>query len=211
MVLRVSQNRVGKGERVADGETPGAADGGAPIVNIIGARVALGPLRRDLLPTYQRWNNDFGMTRTLRSSGPWTREQVAASYEELATAARAVNFTIYERAGWRPIGNTAWIDLDWRNRTAEFILLIGEADARGRGYGAETTTLMLDYAFTALGLHSVFLRVYEFNLGGRRVYERAGFREIGRRRACQSLGGRLWDVIYMDCLATEFDSPAPST
>ena len=29
----------------------------APILNIVGNLVALGPQRRDLLPTYQRWLN----------------------------------------------------------------------------------------------------------------------------------------------------------
>jgi diamine N-acetyltransferase len=183
------------------------AESTGPVVNIIGERVALGPLRRDLLPVYQRWNNDFGMTRTLRSSQPWTLEQVAASFDRLGDDERSCNFTIYEREGWRPIGNTALVDIDWRGRTAEFILFIGEPEARGKGYGTEATRLMLDYAFTALGLHSVMLRVYAFNLAGQRVYEKAGFRPIGRRRECQLMGGKLWDVIYMDCLATEFTSP----
>jgi len=49
--------------------------------------------------------------------------------------------------------------------------------------------------------------VFEFNLAGRRAYERAGFREVGRRRQGHRMGGRRWDVIYMDCLASEFTSP----
>ena len=32
---------------------------GQPIVNIVGEKVALGPLRRDLLPLYHKWSNDF--------------------------------------------------------------------------------------------------------------------------------------------------------
>jgi hypothetical protein len=36
-----------------------------PIINIEGDLVALGPLRRDLLPLYQRWINDLGTMRTL--------------------------------------------------------------------------------------------------------------------------------------------------
>ena len=42
--------------------------------------------------------------------------------------------------------------------------------------------LLLDYAFTVLGLHSVMLTVVEYNHAGRRCYEKAGFREMGRRR-----------------------------
>ena len=36
-----------------------------PILNVVGELVALGPLRRDLLPLYQRWINDLGTMRTL--------------------------------------------------------------------------------------------------------------------------------------------------
>jgi hypothetical protein len=48
------------------------------------------------------------------------------------------------------------------------------------------------------------LVVYKFNLSGRRAYEKAGFRECGRRRQAHLMGGRWWDVIYMQCLASEF-------
>ena len=185
---------------------PQAAAGGAsdrPIVNVVGELVALGPHRRDLLPTYQRWVNDFDTLRTLGTlgdvaPGPTTLEQEAAWYE--GPDANEARFTIYERATWRPIGTTRLGGIDHRNRTATFGIVIGEADARGKGYGTETARLMLDYAFTALGLHSVMLVVAEFNLAGRRAYENAGFRECGR----------LWDAVYMDCLATEFASPVLS-
>src|SRR5215210_4906772 len=30
-----------------------------PVLNVVGERVVLGPLRRDLLPAYQRWANDL--------------------------------------------------------------------------------------------------------------------------------------------------------
>lgn len=175
-----------------------------PVVSIVGERIALGPLRRDLLPTYQRWNNDFGVTRTMSVPRPLTLEQVTGDYQRLGADGREVSFTIYQRDGWRPIGNVAWTAIDWRNRTAEYVVLIGEPDCRGRGFGTEVTRLMLAYAFTTLGLHSTMLRVYAYNLGGQRAYTKAGFREFGRRREAKMMGGTLWDVIYMECLASEF-------
>ena len=62
----------------------------------------------------------------------------------------------------------------------------------------------MDYGFTALSLHSAMLRVYSFNERGIRAYRRAGFREIGRWRQAYRLAGHAHDVIFMDCLATEF-------
>jgi RimJ/RimL family protein N-acetyltransferase len=187
--------------------TPAAGSTEPPIVNIVGEQVTLGPLRRDLLPLYQRWINDYAVVRNLSNPPqPLTMEAETGWYESAASGDSAY-FTIYERATWRPIGNLDLRDIDYRNRSAGFGILIGEADCRGKGYGTEATRLMLDFAFTALGLHSVMLTCYEFNLAGQRAYAKAGFKEFGRRRQCRWLGGRLWDEIYMDCLATEFESP----
>lgn len=189
----------------------GTTDGGAgerPIVNVEGRSVALGPMTRDLLPAYQRWINDFGTARTLGAMPPRpvTVEAETAWYDK-ETGDEVAAFTIYERATWSPIGNTGLRQIDHRNRTAEFGILIGEPAARGKGFGTEATRLMLDFAFTALGLHSVLLTCFEFNLAGRRAYQKAGFVEIGRRRQCRWMGGRLWDEVLMDCLATDFQSP----
>ena len=179
-----------------------------PIINIEGELVALGPPRRELIPTYQRWINDFATVRTLLiPPGPMTLEQETAWYDGIASNSDTTMFTIYERTTWLPVGNTELHAIDHRHGVAEFGLLIGEADARGRGYGTEATRLVLDYAFTALGLHNVMLTVYEYNLAAQRVYAKAGFREFGRRRESRRLGDRRWDSIYMDCLASEFVSP----
>ena len=177
---------------------------------IVGTQVTLGPLRRELVPLYQRWVNNFGTQRTLGGlPSPITYERELTRYNQLSVADEAL-FTIYVRETGRPIGIAELKEPDRRSRTATFVIFIGEPEARGQGYGTEATRLALAYAFTALGLHSVDLQVYEFNLAGLRAYERAGFRTVGRRRQSYWMGGRFWDTIYMDCLASEFVSPALS-
>lgn len=188
--------------------TQSSQDSQKPILNVVGDLVALGPIRRDLLPLYQRWVNDLGTMRTLGLPPlPMTSEKEQEWYDRMSKAEDDVPFTIYERETLRPIGNTGLHGLDHRNRRATFGILIGEPECRGKGYGTETTRLMLDYAFTALGLHNVMLTVYEYNAAGIRAYEKAGFEEFGRRRQCRAMGGRLWDEVYMDCLSSEFERP----
>ncbi|HTK12140.1 MAG TPA: GNAT family protein [Ktedonobacteraceae bacterium] len=182
----------------------------SPVMSIIGEKVALGPIRRDLVPLYHRWVNDFAVLRTLHIPRPSTLEEIQAAYEkEVAEEQkrRVVYFTVYDYATLRPIGRTDLGDINYRDRRADFGIEIGEADYRGRGYGTEAVRLTLDYAFTALGLHSVALETWEYNLAAQRAYAKAGFREIGRRRQAKFMGGKLWDIVYMDCLATEFVSP----
>ena len=159
-------------------ETPESV---APLFNIVGEKVALGPLRKDLAPFCNRWYNDL---RTLSRLGdtplPWTLEQEEQRYEKLiARIARnetEIVFLIYERSSGHPIGVTGLDEVNKRNRTAEFGISIGEPDARGKGFGTESTRLVLDYAFTGLGLHNVVLHVHEYNLAGIRAYTKAGFK-----------------------------------
>ena len=184
-------------------ESPAATP---PIVNIKGEKVALGPLRKDLIPTYTRWYNDFNTLRTLgampvplavKLEEKWYKRVIQRGETEIA-------FTVYEQDTMRPIGNTGLNDIDYRNGTAEFGITIGEPDARSKGYGTETAQLMLGYAFTALGLHNVMLTVHEYNLAGIRAYTKAGFKQYGRRREKILMGGKRWDEIHMECLSTEW-------
>jgi diamine N-acetyltransferase len=184
----------------------------APIFNIEGELVALGPLRREHIPLYLRWINDFGTTRTLGiPPRPMTLEQETAWYEQAAVDETRTGFTIYERATGRAIGNCGLHEVDLGNRRTVVGIMIGEPDARGRGYGTEAMRLLLDYAFTVLGMHSVMLTVVEYNGAGRRCYEKVGFREMGRRRESRWYNGRFWDEIHMDILASEFTSPVLAT
>ena len=180
----------------------------APIFNIEGELVALGPLRREHIPLYLRWINDFGTTRTLGvPPRPMTLEQETTWYEHAAVDDARTGFTIYERATGRAIGNCGLHEVDLANRRTIVGIMIGEPDARGHGYGTEAMRLLLDYAFTVLGLHSVMLTVFEYNSAGRRCYEKVGFREMGRRRQSRWHNGRFWDEIHMDILTSEFTSP----
>jgi RimJ/RimL family protein N-acetyltransferase len=160
---------------------------------------------RELVPLYQRWLNNLSHARNFGDTpAPWNHERMLALFTERATESSDLAFfTIYERATMAPIGYTMLLDISLRHRRAEFAIHIGEDHAHGKGYGSVTTQLMLDYAFDRLGLHSVNLTVAEFNLAGRRAYERVGFRESGRYREAWWMGGRFWDAIIMDCLASD--------
>lgn len=180
-----------------------------PIVNIVGERVALGPLRDAHFPTIAQWENDVEVDRFFQIPGPRRPEAVAAQFgpDGFLGGASAVTFAVYRVADWEFVGIAGLVGIDHAHRKAEFFIMLGDASTRGQGLGTETTRLVLDYAFTAQGLHSVQLGVYAYNPGAVRAYERAGFRHVGVQRQNHMMGGRQWDTLLMDALAAEFESP----
>lgn len=192
-------------------QAPSADAPSQPVLNIHGERVALGPLHRGLLPLIERWDNDFQVA-DLRSDDPrpHTAESIAAGWEPLLRGEREdwIGFAIYALPDLRPIGITNIRDFTNSHGTAEFGIAIGEVSDRGQGFGTEATRLILDYAFTVLGVYNVWLDTLAYNAGAIRAYEKAGFREIGRRRGARMRAGKRYDVVLMDCIADEFVPPA---
>ncbi len=175
-----------------------------PVITLTGELVGLGPLDRTRLSDYHRWANDRETSRTLGLSWPVTLDQVTAMFEARSAAPDAVWFTIHELGTLRPVGLVYLFQIEPRHRRATFGILIGEADARGRGYGTEASRLLLSYAFEHFGLSNVMLTVYADNLAGRGAYRKAGFREFGRRRACSAVGQELVDLVYMEAVAGDW-------
>ncbi|EFH89919.1 GNAT family N-acetyltransferase [Ktedonobacter racemifer] len=192
---------------MASGQNSAQRDTAEPIMNLIGQKIALGPLQRELLPYYQRWMNDADVNAlriyTLR---PMTWEAVEVWYEQVSKEMNldAAFFTIYERSTTRPIGLTMLLDIAFLNKSAEFAISIGEKDCWHKGYGTETTRLMLDYAFRVVGLHSVRLRTLSFNTRAIHVYEHVGFQHAGIWREAHPFEGKLHNIVLMDCLARDF-------
>ncbi|HEX2916506.1 MAG TPA: GNAT family protein [Chloroflexia bacterium] len=178
------------------------------VINIVGQNVALGPVIRDLLPLYTRWMNDFAVVTTLGVvPSPVTLERETEWFNSSTSNNQERQFTIYVRENMLPIGNAALKDIDFRLQRAEFGILIGEKECWNKGYGTEVANLLLDYGFNAMGLHSIYLAVLSNNPGAIRAYEKAGFKVAGRLREAIRVGQEFHDMIYMDCLASEFKNP----
>ena len=191
---------------MTDKSEPARPDNQDPIINFAGEKVALGPLHRGLVPLWQRWSNDFEVMRFYGRRLPTSREKVEEWYQGTSKNERAAYFAVYELADLRPVGYTGLFDIDQFHRIAEFDIFNGDKDCWGKGYGTEISRLMLDYGFTCLGLHNIFLKVHSANEPGIRAYQRAGYRMAGRLRQTRWLGDRAYDMLLMDCLATEFQS-----
>jgi RimJ/RimL family protein N-acetyltransferase len=184
------------------------ANGGQPVINLRGALVGLGPLSPEYLDLYVHWFNDFDARRAYAPPLiPRTRKSCEEWLERVSRGEPGtVQFGIYELSTLRPIGWTQLDGIDRFQQTAEYGIFIGDTTAWGKGYGTETTTMMLEYGFSLLHLHSIMLQVDSDHEPAIRAYRRAGFREFGRQREVRWRERGRCDAIYMECLAREFQS-----
>jgi hypothetical protein len=77
-------------------------------------------------------------------------------------------------------------------------------DARGRGLAARATRAITSYAFDALSLERVVIRVATENFVSQRIPERLGFRCEGVARSAEVIGDRFLDVVIYAMLAGEW-------
>lgn len=177
-------------------------------VNLSSGRIALGPLREDLVPLYNRWRNDFWAQRTYGNPvRPVSLETSQETFQRQVESTDANIFTIYRRETWQPIGMTNLQNIQFDQGSAEFGIGILEPSFRSKGYGTETIRLMLFYGFRVLALHAIQLTVDGANPGGQRAYEKAGFKLAGRYREAVLVDAKRYDLIHMDILASEFVDP----
>jgi len=167
-------------------------------LTLVGERVALGPLRPELYPLHVQWVNDpvvawnvFGRhePRSLAEETDWLERERSKPDGRF--------WLVYRIDQHRPIGVTSLTGIGDPPGTASFRILIGAPADRGLGFGEAASRLVLDHAFADLRLDRVTLDVFGYNEAARRLYEKLGFREVGRRADRIHRDGRTWDVIEM--------------
>ena len=102
-----------------------------------------------------------------------------------------------ERADGSLLGWVELRDVNWRRRTGELRICLGDPGTWGCGYGSAALRLFLAQAFGDWGLAGVHLRVATWNVRAVRAYERCGFRREARLRAGRRRQDGLEDLWLM--------------
>lgn len=168
--------------------------------HIVGDTVYLRPVEMEDRDRFVAWLNDEQARGGLGSIHPVSR---LAEEEYLRTQLKKqdqVFLSIVEKASGRHIGSTGLHGINPVHRHCTFGLLIGDRTAWGKGYGTETTRLMVDYAFRKLNLNRVELHVFSYNTRAIAVYEKAGFVREGVLRQYQYHDGAYHDDIVMSVI-----------
>jgi RimJ/RimL family protein N-acetyltransferase len=171
-----------------------------------GKRVQLRSVAREDLPRLCEFNNDLEVE--LAGGGdpplPQSLERLQAEYDQDTTRGGrdGTNFAI--EADGKCIGQCALFNVNAIAQTCELGITIGDRDYWGRGYGRESISLLVEYAFHYHHFHKVWLHVHAVNERAIRAYRACGFVEEGRQRAHVWSNGRYDDLVLMGLLLEDW-------
>ena len=165
-----------------------------------GPRVRLRPIEDGDAELLDAWSRDDLIRHTF-SRGLLEELCGHASLASLRDGRR--DFIVCDEQG-RGIGLVCLFHIDTAVGQAEIAKLLGDPNARGKGYAKEATSLLLGYAFDELRLKRIYLRTAGLNIPNVRLNEKLGFRFEGILRQAAALDGNPVDVVIMSILAEEF-------
>lgn len=172
------------------------------IKKLAGKKCYLSPMKTEDAFRYAEFLNDDAVTEGLYLSAMTVTPENEKAFIEKASS--EYDFSVIDNETDQLIGSVGLDNIDRINDTAEFGIFIGNRNFWNKGYGTEAASLILEYGFRRLNLHSVFLNVFSFNKKAIRCYEKVGFRMIGCRRGAVRRGGKYYDRFMMDILADDF-------
>ncbi len=175
-----------------------------------GKKVVLRALEREDLKSMHKWQNDEDIMRLARPFPDHVISMVALETEyekELRgedTGRRA--FIIEEKSTGRSVGFASIRIQKFQRRmtSADIGLALGEKRAWKKGFGTETTRLLLDEMFHQLNLHRAEWWTYAENNASLKLAEKMGFKEDGRLREAVFFDNKFHDIVVLGMLKDEY-------
>ena len=143
------------------------------------------------IPRKVRWINDSENNRYLHYDLPLREDQTELWFESHRNDKSRYDAVI--EADGVPVGTIGLLNIDRKNRKAEYYIAMGERSYSGRGVAKQASELLLQYAFETLELNRVYLYTELHNLAAQKLFARIGFRQEGLLRQDVLSHGNLAD------------------
>ncbi len=174
---------------------------------IYGQGIRLRAADQDDLPMFVKWLNDPEVRHGLMMYLPLSMATEQKWFDDMLKRPQDEQPLVIEfedQGKWISIGNCGIFGIDWRIRSAEVGIMIGEKEHWNQGYGTKAMRLLIKHGFNTLNLNRIFLKVYENNPRAVRSYEKAGFFHEGCMRQAHYHKGKYIDAIMMSVLREEW-------
>ena len=167
-----------------------------------GITIKLRPLEREDLRFVHQLNNNDSIMRYWFEEAYESFAELQQLYERNIHNQTERRFIVADPGG-EPAGLIELVEINHLHRRCEFQIAI-HPSFQGRGYAWQATRIAMDYAFSVLNIHKLYLHVDKDNARAVRIYERCGFLREGCFRQHVLKGGERQDVYAMGILSSEW-------
>ena len=133
----------------------------------------------------------------------WDEEQHVAAFGD-----PDLRYFILDDGGL-PVGFVLLAGLAGGNGAVEFRRIV--VMEKGRGYGRSAVEAIKQYCFEVLGVHRLWLDVFEENIRAQSLYQSAGFVKEGVLRECVRREDGFHSLVVMSMLDSEHASDLPES
>lgn len=146
--------------------------------------------------------NDKSVYPTMSFTPPISLDNTIAWFKKNQNSPQRIDVALEDNGEVVAFGGLT--DIDYRLRKAEFYVFVGPNQQR-KGYGTRSTYLICKYAFDILQLHKVYLFTNDSNEGGKKTYQKVGFKLEGVHREEKIVKDSFENRLYYGLLSSEFD------
>ena len=154
------------------------------------------------IPAKVRWVNDPKNNTYLHYDLPLQEDKTLLWFD--SHKGEDTRYDAVIEADGVPVGLIGLLDVDQKNKKAEYYILLGENSYKGKGIAKKASELLLDHAFNTLHLNRVYLYTEVENISAQRLFERVGFKEEGRVRQDLFSKERFVDRIMYGLLQNDY-------
>lgn len=163
-------------------------------------------LDRKDMTTINRWRNDKELIDHLGAPFRYINQIVDDRWYDnyMNNRSTCVRCAIVTEESDDIIGLVSLIKIDQMNQSAEFHIMIGGKQNRGKGAGIFAVKEILHHAFLNLNLQRIELTVNEDNTSAIHLYEKVGFVREGMKRNARFKNGKFINMHLYSILRDEF-------
>ena len=125
---------------------------------------------------YKKWMNDKSITKYIKKSYQTSIKQLKSFVESLDNSNNYF-FRIIDIKSNKHIGNIRLGPLNFKDKSSNFGIMIGDKKYHNKGYAKEVVKLSVDFLFNFLRFKKIKLYCYIDNTPAMKVYEALGFKK----------------------------------
>lgn len=168
-----------------------------------GKNIKLRPMTKADLPLKVQWYNDPEIKKTLILDEDLQLEKTIAWFEKIQDSDSRLDLII-ESSDGQPIGVIGLVNIDRRHGTAEIFIVIGEKDYWAKGLMLTAESLLINEAFSELGLEKIWAHVRANNIASIITMKKLGFKIEGTLRQHICVDGQREDIFICGLLKQDF-------